>query len=103
MFRAAKKLVLVSTTAMSMTGARKEALKCVFCIHYPVQFKDMDKAPVQALINSRSEVNAIDSFFVKQLGLLTRPTDVEAQKIDGTTLNIHKMVVAAFIVVDKAN
>ena len=86
-----------------MTGAREEALERVPCIHYPVQFKDTDRAPVQALIDSGSEVNAIHPSFVKQLGLSIRPTDVGAHKIDGTTLNTHGIVVAAFSVVDKAN
>ena len=86
-----------------MTGAREEALKRVPCIHYPVQFKDTDRAPMQALIDSGSEVNAIHPSFVKQLGLSIRPTDVGAQKIDGTILDTHGMVVAAFSVVDKAN
>ena len=87
-----------------MTNARKEALERVSCIHYQVRFKkDADKAPVQALINSGSEVNAIYPSFAKQLGLPIRPTDVGAQKIDGTTLDTHGMVVAAFSVEDKAN
>ena len=86
-----------------MTGASEEALECVPCIHYLVQFKDTDKAPMQALIDSGSEVNAIHPSFVKQLGFPIRPTDVGAQKIDGTTLDTHGMVVAAFSVEDKAN
>ena len=98
-----KKLVSVSATSTLTTGARKEALERVPCIHYPVQFKDTDRAPVQALIDSGSEVNAIHLSFVKQLGLSIRPTDVGAQKIDGTTLDTHGMVLAAFSVEDKAN
>ena len=87
-----------------MTGAREEALERVLCIHYSVQFKkDTSKAQVQALIDSGSEVNAIHPTFAKQLGLPIRPTDVGAQKIDGTTLDTHGMVVAAFSVEDKAN
>ena len=101
--RGVKKLVSVSATSTSMTNASKEALECVPCIHDPVQFKDTDKALVQALINSGSEVNAIHLFFVKQLGLPIKPIDVGAQKIDGTTLDTHGMVVAAFSVEDKAN
>ena len=101
--KAAKKLVLVSATSTSVTGAREEALKCVPYIHYPVQFKDRNKAPVQALIDSGSEVNAVHPSFAKQLGVPIRSTDVGAQKIDGTTLNTHGMVVAALSVVDKAN
>ena len=98
---AAKKLVSVSATSTLVTGAREEALECIPYICYPVQFKK-DKTPVQALIDSGSEVNAIHPSFVKQLGLFIRPTDVGAQKIDGTTLNTHGMVVAAFSVEDKA-
>ena len=98
-----KKLVSVLAISISTTGAREEALERVPCIHYPVQFKDTDKAPVQALINSGSEVNAVHLSFVKQLGLSIRPTDIGAQKIDGIILDTHEMVVAAFSVVDKAN
>ena len=65
---AAKKLVSVSVTSMSVTGAREEALERVLYIHYPVQFKK-DKTQVQALVNSESEVNAMHPSFAKQLGL----------------------------------
>ena len=86
-----------------MTDASEEALERISCIHYLVQFKDTDKALVQALINSWSKVNAIHPSFIKQLGLSIRPTDVGAPKIDGTTLDTHGIVVAAFSVEDKAN
>ena len=102
LYGAAKKLVLVSATSTSVTGAIEEALERVSYIHYPVQFKK-DKNQVQALIDSGSEVNAMHPSFAKQLGLPIRPTDVGAQKIDGTTLDTHGMVVAAFLLVDKAN
>ena len=49
------------------------------------------------------EVNAIHITFAKELGLPIRPTDVEVQKIDGTMLDTHKVVIAAFPVTDKAN
>ena len=58
---------------------------------------------MQVLIDSGSEVNAVYLFFVKQQGLFIRPTNVGAQKIDSTTLDTHKIVVAAFSIVDKAN
>ena len=87
-----------------MTDTREEALERIPYIYYPVRFKkDEDKTPVQALINLGSEVNAIHPSFAKQLSLFIRPTDVGAQKINGTTLDTHRMVVAAFSVVDKAN
>ena len=104
MFRAATKLVLVLATSTSITGAREEALECVPCIHYLVQFKkNISKAQVQALINSRSEINGIHSIFAKQLGLLIRLTDIGAQKIDSITLGTYEMVVVAFLMKDKAN
>ena len=89
-------------TSTSTIGAREEALERVPYIRYSVQFKK-DKTPVQALINSGSEVNAIHQSFAKQLGLSIQPTDVGAQKIDGSMLDTHEMVVTAFSVVDKAN
>ena len=58
---------------------------------------------MQALIDLGSEFNVMYLSFAKQLGLPIRPTDIEAQKIDGTTLDTHGMVVAAFSMVDKAN
>ena len=88
---------------MSTTGARKEALERVPYIYYRFQFIGMSKAQAQALIDSGSEVNAIYLTFAKQLDLSIRPTDVRAQKIDGTTLDTYGMVVAAFSVKDKAN
>ena len=96
----AKKLVSVSTTSTSMTGPRTEALDCVPCIHYPVQFKK-DTADIPALIDSRSEVNAMTPAYAKKLGLRIRKTDVGAQKIDGSTLETYGMVIADFQVQDK--
>ena len=65
--------------------------------------KNISEAQVQALINSESEVNAIHPTFAKQLGLSIRRIDVWAQKIDGTTLDTYRIVVAVFSVEDKAN
>ena len=58
---------------------------------------------MQALIDSKSEVNAMHPSFAKQLGLAIRLIDVRAQKIDSTTLDTHGMVVAAFSMMDKVN
>ena len=54
-------------------------------------------------MNSKYKVNAIPLSFAKQLGLPIRPTNVGAQKIDNTILDIYEMAVAAFSVIDKAN
>ena len=85
-----------------MTGAREEALEHVLYIHYPVQFKNF-KTQVQALVDLRSEANAIYPSFTKQLGLHIRPTNVGSQKIDGTMLDIYGIIVAPFSVENKAN
>ena len=50
-----------------------------------------------------SEINATHPTFAKELGLPIRPADVEAQKIDSSTLDIFKIVAAAFSVMDKAH
>ena len=102
----AKKLVSVSATSASVTGASKKAPEVVLdrvpCIHYPVQFrKDKEGATIRALIDSGSEVNAMTPAYAKQLGLRTRRTDVGAQKIDGSLLATYGMVIAAFQVKDK--
>ena len=86
-----------------MTDAREDTLKHISYIHYPVQFKNTSKAQIQVLVDSENEVNAIYLTFAKQLGLSIRPTDVGVQKIDGITLDTYRMVVAAFLVVEKAN
>ena len=59
--------------------------------------------PVLAFFDSSSEINAIHLIFTQKLRLPIRPTDVGAKKIDGIMLDIFEMVVAAFLVTDKAN
>ena len=41
--------------------------------------------------------------FIENLGLVVQTTNVGAQKIDGTTLETYRMVVAAFSMTDWAN
>ena len=79
-----------------MTNANKEAnLECVPCIWYPVQFKkNQDNS--KALIDSGSKVNAMNSAYAKKLDLRIRQTDVGAQKIDGSYLEIFGMVITSF-------
>ena len=59
--------------------------------------------PILALFDSSSEINAIHSIFVQELRLSIRSTDVEVQKIDGTTLDTYKIIVAVVSVTNKAN
>ena len=128
----AKKLVSVLATSTLVTGIRKETVETaeavettkaietagiskdsgeskgeylenfvqVSCIRYPINF---GKKSVLALFDLGSEVNAIHPAFTKELGLFIRSTDIRVQKIDGTTLDTYEMVVAAFLVKNKAN
>ena len=97
--REPKKLVAVSATSASVTGASMEAvLQRVPCIRYPVQFQ---QGNVQALLDSGSKVNAMTPAYATKLGLTTRKTDVGAQKIDRSTLVTYWMVIAGFSVQDK--
>ena len=93
-------------TSALVTGASKEAPEMVLdrvpCIHYLVQFqKNKERATIQALIDSASEVNAMTPAYAKQLGLWTQRTDIGAQKIEGSSLATYGMVIAAFEVKDK--
>ena len=91
----AKNLVSVSATSMSMTSPRKKALECVPCIHYIVQFK-RDTIEVQALIDLRSEVNAMAPTYAKKLCLWLQKTNIGVQKINRSTLETYDMVIADF-------
>ena len=95
-------------TSTPVTVAREEEvdenlganLARVPCICYPINF---GKKSVSALCDSGSKVNAVYPAFAKELSLPIRPTDLRAQKINGTTLETYGMVVAAFLVENKAN
>ena len=89
-----------------MIGASKEAPKVrvlnkVSCIYYSVQFRKNKGKDVLDLLNSKNEVNAMTPAYVAHLNLKVRVTNVNAQKIDRSSLDIYNMVLAAFQVVDK--
>ena len=56
---------------------------------------------IEALLDSKSEINAMNQVFSFQLGLKLQKTNVKAPKIDGTILEIYKIVVSIFFVLDK--
>ena len=112
----AKKLVLFLTTSTLVTKDSEEAilvsvkeLERVTYIQYLITFpggvtqdgSTLD--PILALLDSGSEVNALHPAFAEKLGLVMRATNINAQKIDGTTLKTYRMVIAAFLVTDQAN
>lgn len=75
-------------------------LKRVYCIHYPICFQK-NFADIEVLFDSGSEVNAMTLAFASKFGLRTRYTNIGAQKIDGSTLQTFKMVLANFQIEDK--
>ena len=55
------------------------------------------------MIDLKNEVNTIYPTFVKESGFSIKPIDVEVQKIDSIMLDLYGMIVAAFLVMDKAD
>ena len=101
--QASKKLVSVLATFAPVTEASQEnvvVLNWVPCICYLIWFKK-SKVQVQALINFGSEVNAMTLGYASKLDLKVRSTNIGMQKIDGSTLEMFKMVLASFQVEDK--
>lgn len=104
------KLVTVLAISTLVIVARKKAvedgenlrsnLAQVLCIRYLINFK---KKSVAAFFDSSNKVNAVYPIFAKELDFSIRPTNVKVQKIDGITLDTYGMVVAAFLITDKAN
>ena len=94
--------MLVLATSASVTEASMEdtLLARVPCIHYPVQFRK-GGSQIQALLNIKSEVNAMNSAYAEKLDLRMRKINVGAQKIDGSSLNTFGMVITSFQVQDK--
>ena len=59
-----------------------------------------DQEQVKALLYSGSKINAINPAYAKKLGLKTQKINIEAQKIDSSTLKTFRMVIADFQVED---
>ncbi len=62
-----------------------------------MSFKDQ----TETLPDLGSEVNTMSQVFASQIGLKIQKTIIEAQKIDGTTLEIYEMVVSTFSMSNK--
>ena len=60
---------------MLVTGSDEEIVVRVLCIHYPVQFQEEQ---VRALLNSNSEVNAMDPDYARKLELKIRKINIGA-------------------------
>ena len=84
-----------------MTGPTTEASKVrvldrIPCICYFVQFRKDKSKDILALLNSKSEVNAITLAYAAHLDLKMRVTDVGVKKIDGSLLATYGIVIAVF-------
>ena len=77
-------------------------LEQVLYIRYSVTFWKKS-VPVSALFDSGNEVDALYPTSAQELELFISPMEVGAQKIDSTILDTHGMVVAVFLVINKAN
>ena len=84
-------------------------LEQITYIQYPIVFPGgvtQDGSaldPMSALLSLGSEINTMHPAFAEKLGLVVQTINVGAQKIDGTTLETYKMVVAAFSVTNQAD
>lgn len=65
------------------------------CIYYTIQFIK-NQVKIQALIDSRNEVNAMTPIYASKLDLKVCFTNVGAQKIDDSTFEIFEIVLASF-------
>ena len=68
----------------------------VFYICYLVQFRKNKSKDVLALLDSGIEVNVITPASTAQLGLKVQKTNAGAQKIDKSSLETYKIIIAAF-------
>ena len=85
--------------------SRETTIERVLYIRYPVRFRrkndeDEDK-DIRALIDSGNEVNAIHLAYATKLGLRARKIDVSTQKIDGSHLDIFRIVIVDCLVKNK--
>ena len=91
---------VLATSVLVTDGGEEVVLKRVPCINYPVKFQEDQRQggqkQVRALLDSDSKVNAMSPAYAKRLGLKTRKTNVGAQKIDGSALEIFGTVIADF-------
>lgn len=77
-------------------------LKHILCIYYLLCFKK-NQAKIQALLNFNTEINTMTPAYMANLGLKIRPTNVRAQKIDGSIFNPFGMALASLKVNDNCN
>ena len=70
--------------------ASLEALKHIFYIKYSIQFQAQQ---VKVLVNSDSEMNAMNPTFAAKIDLSTQSINVGAQKIDAFVLKTYDITI----------
>lgn len=75
-------------------------LKYVLFIHHLLRLKK-NQAKIQALLDPDNKVIVITPAYTARLGLKVWPTNVGAQKIDGSTLKKFRIVLTNFQVSNK--
>lgn len=89
-----------SAPVIEVSKEKEAALAKILYIYYLLCFqKNINE--IQALINFGSKVNVMTPIYTSKLGLQIRQTNVKAQKIDSSTLETLKMVLASFQIEDK--
>ena len=79
------------------------------CIQYLIAFSgdvtqdDSVLDPMSVVFDSGSKVNAMHMAFVIKFGFVVQTINIGTQKIDGTTFEIYKMIIAAFSVTNQAD
>ena len=86
-------MVFASSMLIMKKKIKETELEWVFCIQYPITFKDQ----TEALLDSKNKINAMSQAFASQQGLKIPKTNIKALKIDATTLETYKMVVSIFL------
>ena len=87
------------TTFVPIIDGGEEVVRVPY-IYYLVQFQEKQ---IRALLNSNSEINAMNPNFAQKLGLKIWKTNVGAQKIDSSTLEIFEMIIIDFQIEGKTN
>ena len=80
----------------SAKEAQKVILEEIPYICYSMHFWKNKSKDILALLNFGKKVNRIISPYTAQLSLKVQKTNVSAQKINNFSLEIYKIVIAAF-------
>lgn len=98
----AKKLVLILAIFVSVTdnSDKKVTVEKISCISYLIQFQE-NQEKVKVLLNSNSNVNAINPAFAQKLGSHIQNNNVGSQKIDASIFETFGIVIADFYLKNK--